>query len=172
MMNRMFLCVCVLLVACSKPQSLKTPRANYSPPCMDKHIVMIEENGKKESLIFCKTEMHEFVIIWKKDTLIKEYSYRKPKEIITPFANKEFKNCFILNVEYGDGCPAMYRILQIKKGKAFISDAFGNCHDEMSLYNWKFPILEIDFKESPDFNKPKLKYIFDFEQSTFKEQRP
>ncbi|MCU0440074.1 MAG: hypothetical protein MUC49_19475 [Raineya sp.] len=171
-MMKYFLYVWLLVSACSKPQSLKTPRANYNLSCMDKHIVMIEENGKKEPLIFCKTEMYEFAIIWKKDTLIKEYSYRKPKEIITPFANKEFKNCFFLNVEYGDGCPTMYRVLQIKKGKAFVSDAFGNCHDEISSYNWKFPILEIEFKESPDFNKPKLKYIFDSEQSTFKEQRP
>jgi len=164
--------LCLVAWACSHPQALKTPRADRSSPCLDKYAVVIEEKGKKELLTICKTEMHEFAVIWKKDTLIKETSYSKATEIITVFPNVAFKNCFFLNLQYGDGCPAMYRILQIKDGKHFISEAFGNCHDEISSYDWKYPTLKINFKESPDFDKPSLKYVFDAKKATFTEQRP
>jgi hypothetical protein len=148
------------------------PQSTKPQPLDSKKIFQNTESTlkfrvKNDTFTLCKKEMHEFAVIWKKDTILTETSYAKPYEIIESLDKMGFENCFMLNLQYGDGCPTMYRVLQIKEKGFFVSEAFGNCHDEISEYKVQYPLLKIKLNASPDFGKPEMKHIFDAEKSSF-----
>jgi hypothetical protein len=119
-----------------------------------------KNQGKKDSL-FINCIGQDAFLIWKKDTIAKEWSYENSTGFISSLGPLSCKNTFLMQVYEGDGCPSQYKILAFKdSANYFLSPAFGNCETVSSIkIGW--PEITFEFSEFKEAERKHVIYVYD-----------
>ena len=93
-----------------------------------KMIKELQIDDKNKHVLFVGCKEGECDIYWNNKLITSEYSFEAAVDFLQPIENKDFPNLYIIPIYSGDGCPSMYKILQIPDKKNYwLTDAFGNC---------------------------------------------
>jgi len=107
----------------------------------------------------------QYSLVYKKDTISKEWCYGGVKDFIIPMDTLDWHNVFLLGTYGGDGCPEVFKILSFKQNKTFyLSELWGNC-ERIDRIVYTYPVISFYFDtEDKELNRMKAKYDFNSEE--------
>ncbi len=123
-------------------------------------FILLNFTDKQTDTLLVHCTSQECVLLFKKDTITKFWSFASGTKMLRPLDSLGFKNTFLIEIYEGDGCPVVYQILAFKKDASYyISNIFGNC-SEITLKRQNKTVLELDFLEEKGMTRKAAKYIY------------
>lgn len=124
----------------------------------------IDDKNPHSLFVGCKEG--ECDIYWNDQLLASEHTFDAAVDFIRPIKNEDYPNLFLIPIYHGDGCPSMYKILQIPDKKtSWLSDTFGNCNE--AVYSTKKKLMTFSFEglNEPDMPvRPELSYTYNLKK--------
>jgi len=81
----------------------------------------------------------------------------KPNLVFLRFAPRQGE-VFLIDEYQGDGCPAMYRIVEVGPARAFVTPAFGNC--DSPTIEVHANLIRFRFSASPEIKRASASYVY------------
>jgi hypothetical protein len=110
----------------------------------------------------------EYKIVWKGEPLAIEWSYEPISTAIAPLTIFGCNNLFLLKANQGEGCPTVYRLLQIKGDGHWLSDYFGNCNEIAKI---SIGTEEIEFRFEPQVETRRTRETYRFYKNRYKVEK-
>lgn len=160
-------CLIVLLSAC-RPAS--QPSGTPPEEVADKEMIqqlswpVSTGVGVQADTLFFRSNGFEYYLLWKGDTLTRQFSYDAPVNCITALGALGFGNVWLLRAHMGDGCPFVFQLLTFDdSARAHISEVFGNCNDAARV-EMQWPRLSFVFDADPEIGREGLTVRYDVQR--------
>lgn len=126
--------------------------------------IALDIDDKDKHVLFVGCKEGECDVYWNDKKITTEHTFDAAVDFLLPLKNKDYPNLFLIPVYQGDGCPAMYRILQIPDRKThYLTDFFGNCNDPE--YHSKKKIITFVFEGFDEpINRPQRTYTYNLKK--------
>lgn len=112
---------------------------------------------------------NQFCLIWRGDTLVQEFTWSNPTNIVSSLGPLGVTNAFFMQLYSGDGCPATYQLLTFREdGTPFTSGPFGNCNELASL-EVEWPVVRFSFNGMREAHRKKTAFTYNASTFTFSE---
>lgn len=122
-------------------------------------------DDKDPHVLFIGCKEGECDVYWNQQKITSEHSFDAAVDFIRPIQNEDYPNLFLIPIYNGDGCPSMYKLLQIPTKKEFwLTKSFGNCNE--LEYSIKKKTMTIDFEElmEEQVKRPKQSYTYNLKK--------